>query len=401
MQPSAQTSFARSARAMGILLAVLAMVAMQPAMACQVPVFRYAMWRWPSNAYRVIVFHRGALTTQQHAWADQLKTLCQRDDRPANATYEAVDLTEDDTTTAIWKALKLDDSMLPAVVVLYPGAERLESVPTSEWTGLHAAWSGKLSANSAAIVGDSPLRKQIAKNLVRGTAAEFVLVKSGDADKNQKAEAQLRQQLAKCQNELQMPEGDPTIPWPENLRALKINFGVKVLAADDPAETMFLSMMLGTEPGVEKKLAAGSPLIIVLYGRGRALAPYPGDDADASEITASACQLMTGACSCEIKEMNPGIDLLMAVDWEADLQANAEKLDSATEPSTQPASPSLAQTTAAGSIQPAATRPSVDESSEASLARHSFKRNLLWITGAAVLAVLAWSIYCFSRRHRD
>jgi len=226
-------------------------------------------------------------------------------------------------------------------------------------------------------------------------------VKSGDADKNQKAEAQLRQQLAKCQNELQMPEGDPTIPWPENLRALKINFGVKVLAADDPAETMFLSMMLGTEPGVEKKLAAGSPLIIVLYGRGRALAPYPGDDADASEITASACQLMTGACSCEIKEMNPGIDLLMAVDWEADLQANAEKLDSATEPSTQPASPSLAQTTAAGSIQPAATRPSVDESSEASLARHSFKRNLLWITGAAVLAVLAWSIYCFSRRHRD
>ena len=44
-------------------LVLLACGAMSPARlaACDIPVFRYALERWPADAYRVVVFHRGKL----------------------------------------------------------------------------------------------------------------------------------------------------------------------------------------------------------------------------------------------------------------------------------------------------------------------------------------------------
>ena len=47
-------------RALALLL-LISSLTLPPARACSVPVFRYALERWPAAPYELIVFHRGAL----------------------------------------------------------------------------------------------------------------------------------------------------------------------------------------------------------------------------------------------------------------------------------------------------------------------------------------------------
>lgn len=53
-----------------------------------------------------------------------------------------------------------------------------------------------------------------------------------------------------------------------------------------------------------------------MFGRGRALAALSGGDLSA-DVIESASRFLTGACSCEVKELNPGKDLLLAADWDS------------------------------------------------------------------------------------
>jgi hypothetical protein len=56
------------------------------------------------------------------------------------------------------------------------------------------------------------------------------------------------------------------------------------------------------------------PMLFVVYGRGRALPPFIGKGITASNLVDIA-EFITGACSCTVKEQNPGVDLLMGYDW--------------------------------------------------------------------------------------
>ena len=377
-----------------------------PALACQIPVFRYAIWRWSAGNYRVMLFHRGVLNPQQRAWADGLKKACEQEDVPVNAVFEDVDLTDANAgrTAEIWDALKLKEPLLPAVVALYPGSEQLESVPQERWQGLRSAWAETLSAGSANAILHSPLRSQIAHDLIEAKAAVFVLVKSGDARKDQQAQTTLRTLLTKMEGELQMPTADPTIPWPENLHGLKIAFSVRTVDAKDPAEAAFLAMALTLSPGINQQLAAGHPAIIPLYGRGRALPPYLADDKDLEAITASVGGLVAGACSCELKELNPGVDMLVATNWDRALQTFAEaRADATTEPATPPAPPSLAQLAQTASQPATATAPMGGTEVRPTLAAEGggiMARNLALLAGAATGAVVALSAWRLWRRRR-
>ena len=53
-----------------------------------------------------------------------------------------------------------------------------------------------------------------------------------------------------------------------------------------------------------------------IFGRGRALGLIGGNDLNA-DMLAEAATFLIGECSCQVKEMNPGIDILLAADWEA------------------------------------------------------------------------------------
>ena len=71
--------------------------------ACNVPVFRYALERWPADMYEVVVLHDGELSS---ADKDRLETMQQsrRESAPANFVARAVQISDvnDDLLHELW-----------------------------------------------------------------------------------------------------------------------------------------------------------------------------------------------------------------------------------------------------------------------------------------------------------
>jgi hypothetical protein len=57
------------------------------------------------------------------------------------------------------------------------------------------------------------------------------------------------------------------------------------------------------------------PIVFPVFGRGRALGAF-WDDALTARTIEEAGAFLAGACACEVKEQNPGIDLLVSLDWD-------------------------------------------------------------------------------------
>ena len=67
-----------------------------------------------------------------------------------------------------------------------------------------------------------------------------------------------------------------------------------------------------------RAVAAGEPLIVPVFGRGRALEVIPAEDLS-ERLMEDLTLFLSGACSCQVKEQNPGFDLLFSVDWNTEL----------------------------------------------------------------------------------
>ena len=74
----------------------------------------------------------------------------------------------------------------------------------------------------------------------------------------------------------------------------------------------------------DKKLTAGQPVVFPIFGRGRVLCALSGPNINASGL-AECATFLSGACSCQVKELNPGVDLLMHVNWDELLDAAVEQ----------------------------------------------------------------------------
>ena len=75
---------------------------------------------------------------------------------------------------------------------------------------------------------------------------------------------------------------------------------------------MLLEQLLYSEPDLEKY--SDVPMVFPVFGRGRELFALVGDGINEDNI-AQAAYFLTGSCSCEVKSLNPGMDLLIAIDW--------------------------------------------------------------------------------------
>ena len=57
-----------------------------------------------------------------------------------------------------------------------------------------------------------------------------------------------------------------------------------------------------------------SPVVIPIFGQGRG-AVLMMNEFIADEYIERVSEFLTGACSCEVKSLNPGFDILIPVDW--------------------------------------------------------------------------------------
>jgi hypothetical protein len=295
---------------------------------CNVPVFRYALENWQPDSYQVLVLARGTLNEPQQAAANRLAAAGVDADRPANLQVHSIDLQQQSLREALTERLRtgeipdwnleslnawasqlpLDD---PLIVAFYPGL----------WDRI--AWQSTLSTEHAEQLIDSPLRQEVARRLLDGQSAVWVFLESGDTQQDDATWELLQRELLRSSSVVQLPARE-LIETDEYYRPeveidLRVEFSAVRLSANDPAEQAFAALLRGSEPDLRE---FDEPIAVPLYGRGRTYFALVGAGLNATTIDENG-QFLCGACSCQVKQDNPGLDMLMAVNWSEQVQGTA------------------------------------------------------------------------------
>lgn len=282
------------------------------AYACQVPVFRYALERWTPDWYEVVLTPgKDGWTEKEKSALDLLKSFYNSEEIPIN-----------------FKLQEAEGSIDPSggtMRLFYPGRN-------SE-TGASPIWEGSLTEGNVRSLVDSPVRRELAKRILEGESAVWVIIESGNEEADTAAKKVIVESAQSAASKLEIPSGvigrseiEAGTPAPidqENVLQsdvpLKIEFSVLSVRRDDPAELLFLQMLLNLETDLHEWTS--EPMVFPIFGRGRVLEPLIGKgitEGNALEYSGYLC----GACSCEVKDQNPGMDLLMAVNWDAAIEGS-------------------------------------------------------------------------------
>ena len=275
-----------------------------PARACNVPLFRFALERWRPDAYQFIVLHHGPLQPFAKTAVDELNKCVDQPSGGPNLTVDLLDvskISQEDreklkTLNPLWQ--------LPYLVVRYPGGAG-DGTPV---------WQGPLMDAPVRALLDSPVRREIAQRLLAGESGVWVLLESGDAKADAKAESELTAYLKNLEATRKLPELTDS-PKDKLLREdlpLRIAFSIVRIRRDDPDEEMTVRLLLHSEPDLA---ARKEPMAFPMFGRGIMLYALVGKGIN-EDTVGDAVDLLVGACRCEVKKLNPGLDLLMTADWE-------------------------------------------------------------------------------------
>ena len=301
----------------GLILSAALTVALAAsvASACAIPVFRYALLNWPADNFRVVVFHRGPLAGQDLAAAKLLISAQDSDTIPANLTAETVDVSQTLTPDLQTLFKSLSPPSLPWMVVLWP--DRLNDPQFQS----RVFWSGRLTNAAATGLIHSPKRTELADRLLKGDSIVWVFLESGDKAKDDKAAGELSDTIKKLEgmlmadlsNEKNAAPTDDAFPPDPDTEPVNIAFSVLRVSPNDAAEEFFIRMLktIAAQDGGDVTL----PAVFPVYGRGRALGPMAGDDLKPRRIS-DVAEFLSGDCSCIIKAEHPGLDLLIAANWD-------------------------------------------------------------------------------------
>jgi hypothetical protein len=269
--------------------------------ACNVPVCRYALERWEADPYDMIVFQREAFTAPQQALLETLEKAGR--DGVANLSVSNVNVSVEmpRPLRALWTAQA--NSTLPWMVVKYPRKTRIE-IP---------AWAGPMSAETVGALLESPVRRDIGERMLRGDAVVWLLLESGDQRRDDQAAQLLEAELRKLEQSLVLPEPSPLDPPTNTNLPLKIVFSTVRLARSNPAERVLVNLLLNWNTNL---VAEKEVMLFPIFGRGRVVPPAIGEQIQPEAIREMA-EFLTGPCSCEVKEMNPGYDLLLSANWKS------------------------------------------------------------------------------------
>jgi hypothetical protein len=332
---------------------VLSAALASPLCACDVPVFRYALERWPSEPH-ILCVGPGA------------------DIQPGSLGNAHVNLMIEMVQTQSVRTVR----------ALMPDAQRV-------W--YEGAWQPDLLARLV----DSPLRRRIAHELVTGQTAVWLLLEGSDAATNAAVYRRLEATLALMQREIQLPESpayDPDAPGdtgPElaSRVPLRVAFSLHRLKQSDRAEELFIRQLMALRPPGN----GSAPAVFVVFGQGRVLALEDDmlTEFGIGEVGAFLC----GPCSCQIKEQNPGDDLLFAANWDGAIAGYPEPVKTEL--------PNGSFFMLGGTNPPSASsNAEPSDGSAAGQTAHSAGRTILAVTLVALLVAVA-AVVRIRRRRRQ
>ncbi|MEI6714093.1 MAG: hypothetical protein WCO60_10100 [Verrucomicrobiota bacterium] len=262
--------------------------------ACTLPVFRYALDRWAPDAFHLKVSPEDAAKPEVAKFMRNFSAA---------------------------SALNLDISRFQET------PSRLLR-PDSPINTPNPFWTGSITDPFLESLSKSEYRDEIVRRILAGDSAVFVLVESEDAIADNKAAEALEKRLRFLQNVVQIPAADPTDPSskPGPGPELKVQFSVLRIPGRHTApkigsttDNLLLQMLAGPKSGLEEST---EPWVAAVFGRGRVLGAWPSPTFGDEQIEEVAL-FLAGACSCQVKRQNPGWDLLLHVDWDEALLAQA------------------------------------------------------------------------------
>ncbi len=286
---------------------VLSLVVVSSVWACNIPVFRYALERWKPDACEVVVFHDAPLNAEQNKILSSL-TSPSEDRKSANiALLRAKTTDPNPSLQGLWLNLEKNGPISLPYVVVRTSVNDKQSVN---------AWHGPLSKFDVSKLVDSPVRKEISRRLLKGDSVVWLVLKSKDQQRSQATVELLRSELKKLSKTIPFPEG-LGLPGSELYSELPLlmQFSVIEIDRDDRNEEFLVGLFRGFQP---EAYAKGESLVVPVFGRGRALEVLPADQLDAGMI-GDLTRYLCGACSCQVKERNPGFDLLLTTHWDREL----------------------------------------------------------------------------------
>ncbi len=283
---------------------------MHQAWCCDVPVFRYALERWPADNFMILLCHSGELTPEQKEVADSLQKAS-FDETGFNFEMQRLDVAAIDKADLKLTVDGAEPPALPYLVIRYPriinGGTVLET--------------GPLTMDYVRSLVDSPVRRDIARLILEGNTAVWVFLDSGDPSKDDAAFEQVQAQIEKLKNTVRLPDSSDvteadTIELNDPQNTLRIDFSCIRVSRDDPKERFLVEQLLCSEGDLKEY---PEPMLFPIFGRGRILYALVGAGITEDNML-EAAQFITGPCTCIIKDDNPGVDLLMSINWDNALE---------------------------------------------------------------------------------
>ena len=292
--------------------------------ACNIPVFRFALERWQPDSCEVVVFYDGAMSADDENSVHELERASLAKDGFANLNVIRCDLTNnnDQELSDLWLTIK---KMMATKVPANTGAttEKSEAkLPMLVARSLKGRgttinhWAGSLEDAKAVGLVESPVRSELTKRLQAGDAIVWLVLKSSDDQKMLAVRDLLKTQCEELPNKVELPEGIG-LPGSELYSEvpLLLQFSVLEIDPNDPKEQYLVRQLKGFHANT---VADDEPLIVPIFGRGRALEVIPAAQLNA-DLVHDLTEFLCGACSCQVKEQNPGFDLLLSTNWNAAL----------------------------------------------------------------------------------
>ncbi len=283
---------------------MVALLSAAAALACSVPVFRYAIEHWRPDAYRVFVYHDQDLSPADQMLLDKIAAEAKAG---ANIQAQTIDLRKplEPTDKARWESHS--DASLPQMIVQLPAGIGGGEAPVAASNWNEAELNDLIN---------SPQRTEIGQRLVAGEVI-WVFLESENAADNDRLFQILNDQLAIQQETLELPEIDDAdlSELSADPESLQIKFSIVRVSRSDAAEKWFVEMLLSIEPDLRDEELVNQAMVFPIFGRGRALYALVGDGINADMIQ-QAATFLTGACQCTVKAENPGVDLLIPMPWD-------------------------------------------------------------------------------------
>lgn len=278
--------------------------------ACNVPVFRYALERWQSDEYELVILHNQDLTPSEKTKIESIAKRTRTRNGSLNLRVRVYDLrTElEPKLNQFWSSYASSNQSTAALLLYSANArevpDRIVSITPFS----------KIDADSLV---DSPARKLLEERILSGDSAVWIFVTSGNQEKDEEAYKRLEDQIAWNKANLALPNQDvleaDEFFDKENPIELRLDFSIVKVNRNDPREQFFVDMLMQSESDLEE---LDQPMAFPVIGRGRVLYALVGKGIY-KETIEMASKFVVGPCSCQVKDQNPGFDLLMNTDWDS------------------------------------------------------------------------------------